>query len=568
MARLWFVGHRRPRALWAGVVDSRRLCIPLDSGIRPFCAIDFPRISRETPLLLLLWRFSGGAGTFLFPQSMARSEFFPEDGHSNATRDLEEHILAGLPPDLALDLVLNEVVVRAAEATDASSAALALFRGGEMVCRASTGPSAPGLGVPINTRDGLSGACLETRQPQLSVDTEFDPRIDPIVSRRLGIRSILIVPVFDNGISSEFIGVLEVFSPSPAAFSNHEQEVLENFAAQCALLRRSATERPPRRIDRRPKAVTVGSEGPSPFDTAEIETEGPIARGITLFDSGVNHSEPAEPRAAAAVVQRPPYETWALVLGGFTILATVALSFMIGSRMGWLSFSRRQTSESPSSSQGPQADNCMGTEASCASEHGSVATHASSLNSASAQNAKERASAKAVKGKSGAQESDELVVYEKGKVVFRMKPSASQGNGATHAVANRDALSTTNNSVVQAASTTQIATPVNPRTNTSADKVAHSIWLSPADAESRLLERVEPQYPAEALAAHIAGDVELKVRVNEEGTVSTVSTVTGNAILARAASEAVHKWRYRPFGSQRRFWPFETDVTLSFSLPK
>jgi TonB family protein len=526
-----------------------------------------PGFRGKLPSVLAFGASVEGAGTFLFPQSMARSEFLPEDGHSDATHDLEEHILAGFPPDLALDLVLNEVVVRAAEATHASSAALALFRGDEMVCRASTGPLAPGLGVPINTRDGLSGACLETRQPQLSVDTEFDPRVDPIVSRRLGIRSILIVPVFDNGISSEFIGVLEVFSPSPAAFSNHEQELLESFAAQCALLRRSALERSQRRTDRRPKAVVVGSEEPSPFDAPEIETGRPEVGGITLFDSVASHSAPSESGVMPPVVQRPPYETWALVLGGFTILATVALSFMIGSRIGWLSFSRRPTSESPTANQGPQADNCAGTANGCSAEQSSIAVHAVSSNSVPARKAG-RASAKAVKGNSGARENDELVVYEKGKVVFRMKPSAAQVSGTTREAANKDVVDTTNNSVVQAASTKQIATPVNPRTNTSTDKVARGIWLSPSDAESRLLQRVEPQYPAEALAAHIAGDVVLKVRVSEEGSVSVVSTATGNPILARAAGDAVRKWRYKPYGSQSRLRPFETDVTLRFSLPK
>jgi TonB family protein len=499
---------------------------------------------------------------------MARSEFLPEDGHSDATHDLEEHILAGFPPDLALDLVLNEVVARAAESTQASSAALALFRGEEMVCRASTGPLAPGLGVPINTRDGLSGACLETRQPQLSVDTEFDPRVDPIVSRRLGIRSILIVPVFDNGISSEFIGILEVFSPSPAAFSNHEQELLESFAEQCALLRRAATERLQRRTDRRPKTVIVGSEEPSQFDAAEIEIERPGARGLTLFDSVANHSETPELGMTPTMVQRPPYETWALVLGGFTILATVALSFMIGSRIGWLSFSRRPVSESPSSSQVPQVDNCGGTAGGCRAGENSVVTHDVSANPAPVQKATVRNSAKTVKENPDRRQNDELVVYEKGKVVFRMKPVPTRGTGDAPEAANKDFTDTPNNFVVQAASTEQIAGPGNTGANTSADQREHSIWLSPRDAESRLIQRVEPQYPAEALAAHIAGDVVLKVRVGEDGAVSMVSTVTGDPILGRAASEAVRKWRYAPYGLQSRLSPFETDVTLSFSLPK
>src|SRR5271163_54506 len=156
----------------------------------------------------------------MFPQPMSRPEFRPDDSHLDLTGVLEQHILAGFPPDLALDLVLNELVVRAAEATLASSAALALLRGNEMVCRAATGHLAPDLGVPLNTRDGLSGACFQTRQPQLSVDTEFDPRVDPVISRTVGIRSILIVPVFDVN-DVVFNGILEVFSGSPATFSHN-----------------------------------------------------------------------------------------------------------------------------------------------------------------------------------------------------------------------------------------------------------------------------------------------------------------------------------------------------------
>src|SRR5580700_7886847 len=177
----------------------------------------------------------------MFPQPMSRSELRPDDSSLDPTGILEQHVRAGFPPDLALDLVLNELVVRAAEATRASAAALALLRGDEMVCRAATGQLAPDLGVPLNTRDGLSGACLQTGQPQLSVDTEFDPRIDPVISRRLGIRSILIVPVFDIN-NSQFTGVLEVFSTTPAAFSHADQKLLEDFAEECARIRHAAIE--------------------------------------------------------------------------------------------------------------------------------------------------------------------------------------------------------------------------------------------------------------------------------------------------------------------------------------
>src|SRR5712671_3931204 len=119
----------------------------------------------------------------MFPRLMSRSEFHPDDSHPDLTRVLEEHLLAGFQPDLALDLVLNELVVRATAATRASAAALALTRGDEMVCRAATGHLAPDLGIPLNTRDGLSGACLRNRQSQLCLDTETDSRVDAEASR-------------------------------------------------------------------------------------------------------------------------------------------------------------------------------------------------------------------------------------------------------------------------------------------------------------------------------------------------------------------------------------------------
>ncbi|MGA7629978.1 MAG: hypothetical protein WCB11_04385, partial [Terriglobales bacterium] len=81
---------------------------------------------------------------------MSRSEFGPDDSRVDVsrvddssppdpTRILEQHLLAGFPPELALDLVLNEVVVHAVEATHAVAGALALMRDGQMVCRAATG---------------------------------------------------------------------------------------------------------------------------------------------------------------------------------------------------------------------------------------------------------------------------------------------------------------------------------------------------------------------------------------------------------------------------------------------
>src|SRR5258708_38618251 len=174
----------------------------------------------------------------MLPQPMSWSPPGEDESNPFAQGDLaqtlERQIVAGFPPGLALDLVLTELVGRAATATRVRSAALALKRDDEMVCRAATGDHAPDLGIPLNTRDGLSGACLRTRQSQLCLDTETDPRVDAAASRRLGIRSMLIVPVLED---KDIVGVLEVFATEPAEFVDSDRNLLEIFAREVARIR-------------------------------------------------------------------------------------------------------------------------------------------------------------------------------------------------------------------------------------------------------------------------------------------------------------------------------------------
>jgi TonB family protein len=486
----------------------------------------------------------------VFPQPMSRSEFGPDDSRVNdgfggdplgaeprgdgphcddssppdPTRTLEQHLLAGFPPDLALDLVLNEVVVHAVEATHAVAGALALMRDGQMVCRAATGQLAPDLGIPLNARDGLSGACLETRQPQLSVDTEFDPRVDPAVSRRLGIRSILIVPVFDSSEkNAQFAGVLEVFSSSPAAFSHKDQVLLEGFAAECARIRQAAVE-----LNRRQPAAAM-----------------PLAE-LILPGSAV----PVAVEASPPLTPRPRYETWTLALGGLAIFAIIAVSFLIGTRIGWLRYGAPQVALSTATTNSP----------------GAAANSNSSAKAALVkppENATDKTSrASKLHSTPSAGPTDELVVYEKGKVIFRMKPTPAKASSPkqlqiiSNAKANDSTQADTadDNAIVQASSTTKLTSTA-------------SVWLSPTQAESLLRSRTEPIYPAEALATHRAGNVVLEVEVAEDGSVSGIRTLSGDPVLASAATEAVRNWRYQPYRRHDHPSPFQTDVTLTFNLP-
>src|SRR5882724_6251298 len=307
----------------------------------------------------------------MFSQPMSWSESREDDMNPLAQTDLvqalEQQIDAGFPPGLALDLVLNELVVRASTATRARSAALALRRGDEMVCRAATGEHAPDLGIPLNTRDGLSGACLRNRQSQLCLDTETDSRVDAEASRRLGIRSMMIVPVVDG---EELVGVLEVFATEPAEFVDSDQNLLEIFARDVTRIRHAAFE-----MEQRSDPITP---------PVEVLKPSPIASGLGPQKFGA------------------PYEIWTLVLGTLAILLAVGLSFMIGSRIGWL---------------GLPSPGASGRVALPAPD--SVSTPAPRVARAKRTGGNSNSAAKPIEDANAGG----LVVYEKGKVVFRVRPA-------------------------------------------------------------------------------------------------------------------------------------------------
>jgi TonB family protein len=137
--------------------------------------------------------------------------------------------------DLALDLVLHEIVEEARISSGATGAAIALIRDGRMVCRATTGENAPDLGVSVEAASGLTGTCLKTKAIQHCEDTETDLRVDPDTCRRLGVRSMLLIPLVD---AEGTFGVLQVFSSSPNTFGEQELATLLRLADRVAENRR------------------------------------------------------------------------------------------------------------------------------------------------------------------------------------------------------------------------------------------------------------------------------------------------------------------------------------------
>src|SRR3954471_15506856 len=127
--------------------------------------------------------------------------------------------------DLALDLVLNEMVQEACQQTRATGAVIALEQDGAMICRAAAG-NAPELGMRV-AASNLSAACLTQKEVQLCSETQTDARVDSEACRRLGVRSMLIAPLADM---YRTFGLVEVFSSSPNAFSEDDINTMHELS--------------------------------------------------------------------------------------------------------------------------------------------------------------------------------------------------------------------------------------------------------------------------------------------------------------------------------------------------
>jgi outer membrane biosynthesis protein TonB len=54
--------------------------------------------------------------------------------------------------------------------------------------------------------------------------------------------------------------------------------------------------------------------------------------------------------------------------------------------------------------------------------------------------------------------------------------------------------------------------------------------------------------------------------VGEDGAVQHLTVISGNSMLATAASDAVLKWRFKPIVQDGRTLPFQTRVKVDFVL--
>jgi TonB family protein len=539
---------------------------------------------------------SQGRGRSLSPNG--GKELHPQETREDDTKEN----VAGLGPtlaasrvrdssaELALDFVLNDIAEQALVSTLATGAIIALRHGDELICRAVAGDSRAQLGMRLDTHSGLCGDCVETGEPQFCDDTEADARIEAQASRLLGIRSIVALPIIDG---KKLLGIFELSWPRPHAVREPEVRKLQSLCAVIVNKLGGAA----------PKTVVPSSTGDplmtaasaknfervaepaikapkSSFDpTASLEKVAPSEQSEQEDDLWPWEIEAREKvksslesrdsrRQETPAFQLTPVlkdtdgngsgkrgrDYWTSILTAVVIALALLLGWMVG-RAGWEmavdkasertpAMTPEAPVEEPTASRSPTdveskkpAD--VGSRKAKAKLDSDVPlAPVGSDTTAAAINSKASSTPAAHEVSAGG-----LVVYEKGKVVFKMPPSGKSSPPA-------------NSSTAAGGSAEQNASDASAPLRVSSDAV-----------NSYLLQRVEPEYPEPAKLQHIEGAVVLGILVGSDGTVKSLSIESGDLQLVNAATDAVRQWRFKPYLLNGKAVEFETRVTVNFALP-
>jgi len=444
-----------------------------------------------------------------------------------ADRDRITTILSGLNDAITaghhrLDPMLGAIAVAAQDVTGASGAAIAMWKDGAVVCRARSGETAPPLGVRLSAESGISGTCLRTGEMQLCSDAENDVRVDAEVCRHLGVQSIAVLPIQGwRGIN----GILEVFAPNLRAFTEDHIAILRRLAALA---------------ERARAAQPQGASAPAA--TEDIQ-------------DGELSAAPSGAGDIARVVMGSRRRQF--VIAGLSLFGIGLLGFAIW--LGW------HTPDEKSGEKQASVPTPSG-------EGQRVLEDNSTVNVRPSTDAEGRPPvrtedpvklASRVDVISGLKQAPLLAKPSAGVVIRRepfIEPKEASGFPKIETsikVGPAPALAANANlSALNGASETLASTPP-----------ASPAKVSPGITPGYVLERVPAVYPQPALMAHLQGKVVIQAEIAEDGSMQNLKVVEGDAALARAATDAVRHWRYKPYELDGKPVRMPATVVVNFKLP-
>lgn len=84
--------------------------------------------------------------------------------------------------------------------------------------------------------------------------------------------------------------------------------------------------------------------------------------------------------------------------------------------------------------------------------------------------------------------------------------------------------------------------------------------------EGYLLSAPRPQYPPQARADHVEGQVVLQATISKSGSIMSLHAIKGPPSLRDAAIDAVRTWRYRPYLADEQVQDVATTIYVDFTL--
>jgi len=96
--------------------------------------------------------------------------------------------------------------------------------------------------------------------------------------------------------------------------------------------------------------------------------------------------------------------------------------------------------------------------------------------------------------------------------------------------------------------------------------LAGDVKRIPTDEAMRAVAyKTKPEYGPLAAQLKLSGSVEVDVTIAENGTVETVSVVSGNPVLGRLAVDSVKQWRFVPFKEDGKAIKVISQLAIKFT---
>ena len=119
----------------------------------------------------------------------------------------------------------------------------------------------------------------------------------------------------------------------------------------------------------------------------------------------------------------------------------------------------------------------------------------------------------------------------------------------------------------------QPGAPAQPMTDAGATQSAANVTSNAvervqmsADTTEVVTHPVKPGYPLLARQMKVQGSVILRALISKEGTIQDLHVVSGPAILASAAQDAVRQWRFKPHYVGSEAVETQADITVNFTI--